>query len=221
MNKYLRNIIYVSRHKWFVFLECCKLGIPWRGLVHDISKLRPSEFFPYADFFAVQQPRDKTGYYKPTDTGNAAFDFAWFLHQKRNAHHWQYWILPDCNPTAWVLQNYGDGCEPTFVVGEQGQIRLAVHPEDQAPEWIDDAEMERSFKTARHIRDLLNQRVKVLPMPDQFRKEMLADWRGAGRAQRTPDTTAWYVANKDKMILHPETRAWVEFQLGIRRWWKK
>lgn len=38
---------------------------------------------------------DKTGYYKPTDTGDTAFDFAWLLHQKRNRHHWQWWILPE------------------------------------------------------------------------------------------------------------------------------
>jgi hypothetical protein len=39
--------------------------------------------------------RDSTGYYKPTNTGDAAFDFAWLLHQKRNKHHWQWWTLPE------------------------------------------------------------------------------------------------------------------------------
>jgi hypothetical protein len=52
-------------------------------------------------------------------------------------------------------------------------------------------------------------------MPDKYRREMLADWRGAGRALGKPDTQAWYAANRDKMKLHPETRAWIEQQLGF------
>lgn len=56
---------------------------------------------------------------------------------------------------------------------------------------------------------------EILPMPDKYRREMLADWRGAGRALGKPDTKAWYEANRDKMKLHPETRAWIEQQLGI------
>ena len=70
------------------------MGIVWQGLIHDLSKFLPSEFFPYAEFF-FGRPRGKTGYYKPTNTGDANFDFAWLLHQKRNKHHWQWWILPE------------------------------------------------------------------------------------------------------------------------------
>jgi hypothetical protein len=54
-----------------------------------------------------------------------------------------------------------------------------------------------------------------LPMPDRYRREMLADWRGAGLAQGKPDTAAFYRANGTRMRLHPETRAWVEAMLGI------
>jgi len=42
---------YIIRHKWFVFLECGKRGLVWRGITHDLSKLRPSEWAPYADYF--------------------------------------------------------------------------------------------------------------------------------------------------------------------------
>lgn len=56
----------------------------------------------------------------------------------------------------------------------------------------------------------------ALPMPDRFRREMLADWHGAGRAIMGPssDTLAWYAKNRDAIRLHPETRAWVDGQLG-------
>ena len=42
---------YIIRHKWYVFIECCKLGIIWRGIWHDWHKFLPGEFFPYAIHF--------------------------------------------------------------------------------------------------------------------------------------------------------------------------
>ncbi len=159
MKPYLRYLRYVVRHKWFVFVKCCKLGIPWLGLVHDLSKFRPDELLPYKEHFygsKKREWRDSTGYYKPTDTGDPEFDFAWLLHQKRNKHHWQYWICPQ-----------DDG----------------------------------GFKT--------------FEMPMRYRKEMLADWHGAGKAQGKPDVGAWYAKNKGHMILAPETRAWIEEMLGL------
>ena len=159
---YWKYLKYVIRHKWFVFIECCKAGIPWRGLIHDMGKLLPGEFIPYARYFYSREDiirRDKTGYYKPTDTGDKAFDFAWLLHQKRNRHHWQWWVLPE-----------DDGG------------------------------------------------VKVLPMPVVFRKEMVCDWKGAGKAQGKTgpgECQEWYRANKHKMQLHPDTRAYVEAEIGF------
>lgn len=159
--KYIKYMKYVLRHKWFVFSECCKLGIPWLGIIHDSSKLRFDELLPYANYFYglgsnINRGRNSTGYYKPTDTGDLAFDFAWLLHQKRNKHHWQWWILP---------------CD------EDG--------------------------------------VKILDMPMKYRKEMLADWRGAGRAQGKPDVHAWWIANNSKIRVHSDVRTWVEKQLGV------
>ena len=154
---YLKYLWYVTRHRWFVFLECCKLGIPWLGLIHDWSKFLPSELIPYARHFYsgkhdIQRGRDSTGYYKPVDTGDSAFDWGWFLHSKRNRHHWQWWVLP---------------------VGKDGQN-------------------------------------KVLEMPVRYRKEMLADWRGAGRALATPNTAVWYEKNGPKLALGDHTRWWIE-----------
>lgn len=57
---------------------------------------------------------------------------------------------------------------------------------------------------------------KVLPMPDKYRREMLADWRGAGRAiHGTDETAGWYEKTKRGRKLHPETQEWVEEQLGL------
>jgi hypothetical protein len=50
----------------------------------------------------------------------------------------------------------------------------------------------------------------IKPMSEDARLEMWCDWRGAGRAQGTPDTAKWWLLNNKKLQLHPETREWVE-----------
>lgn len=107
--KYIKYLKYVIKHKWFVMIECFKRGLYWRGIMHDMSKFKPDEFIPYANYFYgnggnIKKGRDSTGYYKPTDTGDKAFDFAWLLHQKRNRHHWQWWVLPEDNGGVKVLE---------------------------------------------------------------------------------------------------------------------
>jgi len=90
-------------------VECFKRGLYWQGIAHDFSKLLPSEFIPYARYFYgnnsdIRKGRDETGYYKPTDTGDKDFDYAWLLHQKRNKHHWQWWVLPEDEGGIKVLE---------------------------------------------------------------------------------------------------------------------
>ncbi|KKM59984.1 hypothetical protein LCGC14_1546430 [marine sediment metagenome] len=48
-------------------------------------------------------------------------------------------------------------------------------------------------------------------MPFKYRMEMIADWIGAGKAQGTPDTNAWYAKNGPKMTLHPMTREFLDY----------
>ena len=157
---FFKYLSYVIRHKWYVFIECCKLGIPISGVLHDLSKFRPSEFFPYMIHFQVRKRKTlKHGYSKRDDPNkDEVFDLAWLKHIHRNPHHWQYWILiEDTSPTP-----------------------------------------------------------KVIPMPERFRKEMLADWKGAGKAQGFGDNTVeWYLKHEKDMILHQETRTWIREKLGL------
>ena len=39
MGAHWKNFVYLMKHKWFVLVECVKLGIARRGLVHDLSGL--------------------------------------------------------------------------------------------------------------------------------------------------------------------------------------
>jgi len=98
--KYIKYLRYLIRHKYYVGIECFKRGLIYQGIFHDFDKFFPDEFFPYTNHFFgknrnIKEGRNSTGYYKPTDTGDKDFDFAWLLHQKRNKHHWQWWTLPE------------------------------------------------------------------------------------------------------------------------------
>lgn len=107
MNKYLKYIAYLITHKYYVAIECVKSKLWVLAITHDLSKFRLDEFIPYSKFFygdGNKAVRDETGYFKPTDTGDDKFDFAWLLHQKRNKHHWQWWILPEDNGGLNVLE---------------------------------------------------------------------------------------------------------------------
>lgn len=56
-----------------------------------------------------------------------------------------------------------------------------------------------------------------LPMPDRHRREMLADWRGAGRAYGNPDTRSWYLERREmfKKYIHSDTLDWLDQQLFV------
>ena len=85
--KYIKYIKYIIIHKWFVFLACCKYGSIWQGITHDLSKLLPSEFIPYARYFYGKYGKSAQ------EKINQKFDIAWLKHIHRNKHHWQYWVL--------------------------------------------------------------------------------------------------------------------------------
>jgi len=56
------------------------------------------------------------------------------------------------------------------------------------------------------------------PMPEKYVREMVCDWRGAGRAQNNPvPTHEWYLSNLDRLLLHPQTQALIEDTLDVFR----
>ena len=85
----------ITRHKWVVFKLCCKVGQPWRGLVHDLSKYSPTEFWEGVKYF--------NGKHSPiTDAKkDKGYSQAWLHHKGRNKHHTDYWVdlsAPDKTP---------------------------------------------------------------------------------------------------------------------------
>jgi hypothetical protein len=102
MNKYIKNLKYIFRHKWYVFLECRRIGITWRGIMHDMSKLLPDEFGPYAEYFYGDKPNHYRGFHNGGD--DQEFDKAWLKHIHRNPHHHQYYVLRKDDGTSIALE---------------------------------------------------------------------------------------------------------------------
>lgn len=110
---YWKYFCYIVEHKWNVFIECMKAGLWIHGFTHDLSKFYPSEFIPYSQFF---HSKDRTKTYKQSDETDLNFLKGWCLHQKRNKHHWNYWvsvtrkneIFPIPMPKKYVIQMIAD-----------------------------------------------------------------------------------------------------------------
>lgn len=216
MKPHLFYLSYVLRHKWWVLVAGIRLGPPsgwpmlrhlrwWlQLLVHDLSKFRPSEWAPYVDYF-YGPPVE--GCPKCKEERQAAFDVAWLHHQHRNLHHWQRWLLRLDKPASdwgWTM-----GYHVFLLNGPQGsRFWLGTRSED--PDVLPDSrEVER-------LATLLNSHSHALPMPERYAREMVADWMGAGRAITGEwKTPKWYWENRHNMVLHPDTRAYVESELGI------
>ncbi len=106
---YWKYFKYIIEHKKNVGIECLKKGMFFHAITHDLSKFLPSEFFPYARFF-MRKNRAKE--YKQSDENDSDFQKGWCFHQKRNKHHWNYWvsvtrkdeIIPIPMPGKYVMQ---------------------------------------------------------------------------------------------------------------------
>lgn len=91
MKQYISYIKYLLRHKYQVIKVGLTIGgIPFfQLLMHDMSRFFPREFSAYANTYY-----DKDGKSKPYES-NDKMDAAWSIHQKRNKHHYQYWVIID------------------------------------------------------------------------------------------------------------------------------
>lgn len=85
----LRNVFkhfkLITIHRWYVFLNCCKAGMPIRGLCHDLSKYSPTEFWESIKYFQ--------GNRSPIDACKEVngYSMAWMHHKGRNPHHYEHW----------------------------------------------------------------------------------------------------------------------------------
>jgi len=80
-----KHIKLVTKHKYQVFKLCCKIGIPFRGFMHDWSKFSPTEFLESVKYYDGK--KSPIGFAKKQN----GYSKAWLHHKGRNKHHYEYW----------------------------------------------------------------------------------------------------------------------------------
>lgn len=83
---FFRHLRTVIKHKTCVAHYCFMCGLYYQGIMHDMSKFSPVEFFESVKYYQ--------GTSSPIDACKEAngYSEAWFHHRGRNKHHWEYWV---------------------------------------------------------------------------------------------------------------------------------
>ncbi len=81
--KHFKTITY---HKYLVAKGCFKVGLYKQGILHDMSKYSPTEFWVGAKYYQ--------GTRSPNNAEREAIGYSssWLHHKGRNKHHYEYWI---------------------------------------------------------------------------------------------------------------------------------
>lgn len=102
----------VCRHRRLVRKYCFKAGLYRQGLLHDLSKFSPAEFFTGVRYYQGDRSPNEA---ERLEKGYSA---AWLHHKGRNKHHLEYWTdyAPDGNhamsgvkmPVNYVVEMFCD-----------------------------------------------------------------------------------------------------------------
>ena len=76
----------ITHHKILVAKGCFKVGLYKQGLLHDMSKYSPTEFWVGAKYYqGTRSPNN-------AEREDIGYSSAWLHHKGRNKHHLEYWI---------------------------------------------------------------------------------------------------------------------------------
>ncbi len=145
----IKHTILILKHKWYVFVYCTKLGMPLRGLMHDMSKFSPTEFWESVKFYNGK--RSPITFAKQTN----GYSKAWLHHKGRNKHHAEYWVddlAP--NPTPIIPYKY---------VVEMICDKLSASKVYQGKNWTKTSEIEywrherERIRINKHLEEMLTE----------------------------------------------------------------
>lgn len=85
LNKAMKHLKTVCKHKAYVAKYCFKAGLYWQGIIHDLSKFSPIEFWESVKYYQgnrspIDACKEENGY-----------SDAWLHHKGRNKHHYEFW----------------------------------------------------------------------------------------------------------------------------------
>lgn len=142
---FFKHLCKVLIHKFWVMYYCCKYGIIWQGITHDISKFSFTEFLESYKYYVgnsspINEAFKDKGYSK-----------AWIHHFHKNPHHFEYWVyitdnkvIPLKMPNKYVLELCCDWLgagraymgksftiekEKDFVINKLNKVSSLIHPD--------------------------------------------------------------------------------------------
>jgi hypothetical protein len=108
----------VYEHRKLVREHCFKIGLYRQGLMHDLSKYSPVEFWRGAKYYqGTRSPNNKEREVKGRS-------MAWLHHKGRNKHHFEYWIDYIINEDGTV--GFGGNRMPKKYIAEMFCDRVAA-----------------------------------------------------------------------------------------------
>ena len=137
----------IMKHRSLVRKGCFKIGLYRQGLLHDLSKYSPAEFFVGAKYFQGNRSPNNA------EREDIGYSSAWLHHKGRNKHHYEYWIdysienqdgsiIPVSMPDKYVAEmmmdrvaasktykgkDYNDRCPLEYY--NIGKDNILIHPE--------------------------------------------------------------------------------------------
>ena len=94
--KFWGHLKTVIKHKWLVMCGCFRVGLYWRGLVHDMSKFSWTEFSNSVRYFQGNRSPNNA------EREDKGYSESWMHHKGRNRHHFEYWV--DYDPVSRTYQ---------------------------------------------------------------------------------------------------------------------
>ena len=173
LKKFFGHLNTVNKHRFLVFKYSVKAGIPFRGLVHDLSKYSLLEFLEGVKYY--------NGNFSPISTCKKVngYSKAWLHHKGRNKHHFEYWtdyniqtktIQPVKMPMNYVIEMFCDRVAASKIyMGDKytdrssldyflrAKGRMQIHPETSDElefllRMLDEKGEEETFKYIRSIK---------------------------------------------------------------------
>ena len=139
----------ITKHRHMVMYHAFKVGIPMRGLLHDLSKYSPTEFFTGVRYYTDGSRSPNEG-----ERADYGYSKAWLHHKGRNRHHFEYWsdynpkekrVMPVKMPLVYVKEMFCDRVAASKIYQKEkytdshpieyylrGKDNRSIHPETAA-----------------------------------------------------------------------------------------
>ncbi len=172
MRKFFGHLFTVIKHRQKVIKHCAKAGILYRGLLHDLSKYSPTEFFlGVKNFIGTKSPNEG-------ERATKGYSDAWMHHKGRNRHHFEYWTdynpetkLPEpvkmpivfvkemfCDRVAaskvYQGKNYTDAHPLKYFEGGKSRRKINQETSDLIESWLIMLKEKGENETFRHIKSI-------------------------------------------------------------------